>query len=209
MRRLCGEINSLRKGDVSRLVSRKVRSFRSFLRKPSPEWFSELCFCLLTANSTAEAGIKIQKALGRGFLTLPEARLKMKLRALGYRFPNKRAEYIVAARPLAKTLKRTILSFPSAEDAREWLVKNVKGIGYKEASHFLRNVGILDLAILDRHIINQMHSHGLVESIPSSVTPKYYLEAEKAFSRISEKCGLPPGEADLYVWYLQTGKVLK
>ncbi len=209
MRRLCGEINSLRNSGVSRIVGRRVRSFRSFLRKPSTEWFSELCFCLLTANSTAEAGIKIQKTLGSGFLTLPGAQLKRKLRSLGYRFPNKRAEYIVAARPLAKTLKRTVLSFPSAEDAREWLVQSVKGIGYKEASHFLRNVGILDLAILDRHIIKRMHSHGLVPGIPASVTPKYYLEAERAFSRISEECGLPPGEADLYVWYLQTGKVLK
>lgn len=209
MRKLCSRICSLRDTDISRLVGRRMRSFRSFLRKPSADWFSELCFCILTANSTADMGMKVQKALGRGFLTLPEARLKRRLRSLGYRFPNKRAEYIVAARPLAKTLKRTILSFPSAEDAREWLVENVKGLGYKEASHFLRNVGIADLAILDRHILRQMSSHGLVAGVPQSITPSYYLNAERQFRKLSGRCGMPPGEADLYVWYLQTGRVLK
>ncbi|GAJ17855.1 unnamed protein product, partial [marine sediment metagenome] len=29
---------------------------------------------------------------------------------------------------------------------REWVVKNFKGLGYKEASHFLRNIGYKNFA---------------------------------------------------------------
>ena len=69
--------------------------FKSFKNKPNEEWFKELCFCILTANFTAEGGIRIQKAIGDGFLTLSKEELEEKLKNLGHRFYRKRAVFIV------------------------------------------------------------------------------------------------------------------
>ena len=92
--------------------------------------------------------------------------------------------------------------------AREWLVKNVKGIGYKEASHFLRNVGYKNLAILDRHILNLMDEEGLIEK-PKSLTRKNYLEIEKKFIALSKRLKMSAAELDLHMWHMKTGEVLK
>jgi len=43
----------------------------------------------------------------------------------------------------------------------EWLVKNLTGLGYKEAGHFLRNIGSGKIAILDRHILRNLHALAL------------------------------------------------
>jgi N-glycosylase/DNA lyase len=93
--------------------------------------------------------------------------------------------------------------------AREWLVKNIKGLGYKEASHFLRNVGYKNLAILDRHIVNLMLEHGYIEEKPKSLNRKIYTELENIFKKIADKLKMSMAELDMYMWYMKTGKVLK
>jgi len=95
------------------------------------------------------------------------------------------------------------------EAAREWLVENVKGIGFKEASHFMRNVGYKNLAILDRHILNLMLENGFIEEKSASLNKKKYLEIEEKFRILSKKLKMSPAKLDLYMWYLKTGRVLK
>ncbi len=193
---------------VGAQVRERVQEFLSFKDKDSKEWFSELCFCILTANSSAEIGIKIQNVLKYdGFAELNEKELARKLRELGYRFYNIRAKYIVEAREYVN-IKKIINSFREPWESREWLVKNVKGLGYKEASHFLRNTGFLDFAILDRHILRMMGKARIVR-VPKSLSKREYLEIEKKFIEIAEGLGMKPGELDLYLWYLSTGKILK
>ncbi len=87
-----GKVNELRRGKVGKLIARRIQEFKGLGRKSSEEWFSELCFCILTANSTARRGMKIQRELGsEGFLTLPLEELRHRLKAAGHRFPNTRA----------------------------------------------------------------------------------------------------------------------
>jgi N-glycosylase/DNA lyase len=105
-------------------------------------------------------------------------------------------------------LKDVIVSFGDEAQLREWLVKNVKGIGFKEASHFLRNIGYSNLAILDFHIINVLVKHRLVEK-PKTLTKKHYLEIEMLLRDIAEKASLTLAELDLFLWYMETGKILK
>jgi len=194
--------------DVVKKVRQRVAEFKLLGRKPSKEIFEEMCFCILTANYTAEGGIRIQKAIGDGFLTLSEKQLAAKLRALGHRFPNTRAKYIYEARKHAAVLKKKINSFSDKDARREWLVKNIKGLGYKEASHFLRNVGFDDYAIIDFHIVDFLERHGVVKR-PKTLTPKKYVEIEKALRKLADACGMTQGELDLYLWYCETGKILK
>ncbi len=187
-------------------VARRVEEFRK--KRDWKQLFSELCFCVLTANGSAEKGIKIQKEVGaEGFLTLNERDLSRRLKELGHRFPNSRAGYIVHNRKLANALPRVYRMSP--ENAREWLVNNFKGIGYKEASHFLRNIGVFDLAILDKHVLRWMKREGLLNEVPKTLTRKRYLEIEEIFVREAKKRGLAPGVFDLFVWAEMTGRVLK
>ncbi len=204
-----GKVNELRRGRVGKLIARRIREFEDLGRKGNEEWFSELCFCILTANSTARLGMKIQYELGNdGFLTLPLEELGHRLKAAGHRFPNTRARFIVEARRF-RDIKNIIEGFTGARQAREWLVENVRGVGYKESSHFLRNVGFDDAAILDRHVLSVLHEHGLIDGVPRSLTRGRYLEIEETLEDLARKLGLTLGELDLYLWYLKTGKVLK
>lgn len=103
---------------------------------------------------------------------------------------------------------KAIVANSNGSDVREWLVKNVKGLGCKEASHFLRNVGFTDVAILDFHIIDILERCGAIKR-PKTLTKNRYLEIERALNTLASKIGVNLAELDLYLWYLETGKILK
>lgn len=186
----------------------RTKEFKALGKKKDDYIFNELCFCILAANYSAEKGIRIQKEIGNGFCCLSEKELARKLKQLGYRYPNTRASYIITARRHKNGLKNKISSFSDDKELREWVVKNIKGLGYKEASHFLRNIGRKDFAIIDFHIIDVLVNHGLIER-PKTLTKKKYLEIEKVLKKLAKKSGLNLAELDLYLWCIETGKVLK
>ncbi|MFH1451847.1 MAG: N-glycosylase/DNA lyase [archaeon] len=200
---LIEKINSLKDFEIGFVIRRRLKEFESV----SPEeFFSELCFCLLTANFQAEKSIKIQEEIGDGFFGLEKEELAFRLKELGHRFWPQRAERIVLARKYKDFLSELILR--DSFVARDWLVENVKGLGMKEASHFLRNVGKKDLAIIDFHVIDLLVRFGIIDK-PKSLNRARYLEIEKVLRRLSERLGMNLAELDLYLWYLETGKVLK
>jgi len=195
---------------VRKEIERRWEEFKGMRNADEREWFSELCFCILTANTSAEMGIRVQNALGyEGFAHTPPEELPCKLKEAGSRFYNTRAKYIIGARKFDGMLKKKILGYEDPRDAREWLVKNIKGLGYKEASHFLRNVGAGDnLAIVDLHILRMLNKYGIV-NVKKPITKKKYVEIEKVLNQLAEKSKMPMGKLDLYLWYLSSGKVLK
>jgi N-glycosylase/DNA lyase len=204
---LINQINELKNSDVKNIVNLKIKEFNSFSKKPEEDWFSELCFCILTANSKAETALKIQENLGfKGFAFLNQRYIAETIKKNKHRFHNNKAKFIVEARKF-KDIKKIVLGMSEIE-ARDFIVKNVKGIGYKEASHFLRNTGSKSLAILDRHILNLMSENKLIEK-PKTLNKNNYVFIEKEFGKLAEKTNLSPAELDLYMWYLKTGKILK
>lgn len=88
-------------------------------------------------------------------------------------------------------------------------MENIKGLGYKEASHFLRNIGFTNLAIIDFHIVDLLIKNGLLNEKPKSLSKKKYIEIEDILKEIAEDLNLSLGELDLYLWYMETGKILK
>ena len=209
MRELVGPcLEKLKRSEVKELVNTKMKEFKSLGKKSSDKIFNELCFCILTANFNAERCIKIQSAVGEGFCYLIEPKLIERLKQLGHRFPETRGKYIAEAQQHKDTLKRKINEFENERELREWLVENVKGIGYKEASHFLRNIGFTNSALIDFHIIDILVRHKLIER-PKTLTRKKYLEIEDVLKTLAQKTNLNLAELDLYLWYLETGKVLK
>jgi len=208
MKELVEVINKLKNSKVKEIVDIRIKEFKELGNKSNIEIFKEICFCILTANFNAEKSIKIQKEIGNGFLTLPESVLAKKLKVLGHRYYNTRAKYIVEARKYMNSLKEIINSFNNKDNLREWLVKNIKGLGYKEASHFLRNIGYTNFSILDFHIINILVKYGLIKK-PKTLTKKKYLEIEEILKEVAKKLNINLAELDLYLWYMETGKILK
>lgn len=206
--KLINTLKKLKKSRVKEMVEKRIEEFKEMKNKSNEEIFKELCFCILTANFNAEKSIKIQEEIGDGFLKLPEERLAKKLKDLGHRYPKARARYIVEARRFKGLLKKIINSYKDEKRLREWFVKNVKGLGYKEASHFLRNIGFFNLAILDFHILDVLEKNNLIEK-PKALTKKRYLEIEGLLEKLAKKLRLSLAELDLYLWYTETGKILK
>ena len=201
-------IDNLKKSEINNLIKKKINEFSDIGKKSLDTIFEELCFCIITANCSAEKCIEVQAEVGKGFQNLDEIDLSKKLKMVGYRFPNIRANYIVNARKHQEELKTNLSTNNDLGKLREWIVKNIKGIGYKEASHFLRNIGYTGYAIIDFHIIDILTKFNLIEK-PKTLTKARYLEIEKVLSKIAEKLNLTLGELDLFLWYLETGKVLK
>jgi N-glycosylase/DNA lyase len=133
----------------------------------------------------------------------------------GARFINKKAAYIVEARDKflhgnPVSLRNILGKINDGYQAREWLVANVKGIGYKEAGHFLRNIGFKqDLAILDRHILKNLKKLGVIDTVPESLTKRQYLATEVKMKEFSEAVRIPMSHLDFVLWYKETGEILK
>ena len=207
METLVYTVEQLKKSEVEALIKKRINEFSDIKHGSINDIFKELCFCIMTANCGAEKCIEIHEKIN-DFLNLSQPQLAEKFQDLGYRFPNVRSKFIVEAREKIKTLNEIIKLNGNEIELREWLVKNIKGIGYKEGSHFLRNIGYKNLAIIDFHILDLLTQHELIKK-PKNLTKDVYLEIENILKSIAEELNLNLAELDLYLWYLETGKILK
>lgn len=183
-----------------------------FSRVLPSEYFYELAYCLMTPQSSAvhaDAVVAILRArdfLGTGFD--PENALRTKEHYI--RFHRNKARYLLETRSSMDTILMALSNGHTSDTMREWLVKNVKGLGYKEATHFLRNIGRNGgLAILDRHILRNLRRYGAVRRIPASLSKKQYLSIEKRFKKFAELVAIPLDELDLLFWSMETGEIRK
>ena len=207
MKELLDKVRELEQSSINDLVNQRLAEFASFKTKSEDEWFSELCFCILTANAKQKTGATIQNQLSaEGFKTLSQESLAELIKVNKHRFHNTKAKYIVKAREFANV--KSIILDKTEQQAREWLVQNINGIGMKEASHFLRNTGGQNLAILDRHILSLLTEHKVINR-PKTLTAQTYFEIEQKFTEIASTLRMTPAKLDLFLWYLQTGEVLK
>jgi N-glycosylase/DNA lyase len=208
MKELIDSLEHLTHSDIKDVVDSRIHAFEQFKGQSMDEIFKELCFCIMTANCGAEKCMEIHEGICDGFLHLSKERLSDRFKELGYRFPNIRSDYIVEAREYKEILHQMLNSNGEEEEVREWVVKNIKGLGYKEASHFLRNIGYKNYAIIDFHIVDVLAKYNLIEK-PKTMTKKKYFEMEQLLKTIGNRLHLNMAELDLYLWYLETGKILK
>ena len=208
MQDLINSITKLQSSEISEVIDNRITEFSSIRKNSIEDIFIEMCFCIMTANCGAEKCIEIHELIGNDFLNLSENELIFAFKKYGYRFPNVRANYVIESRKLIKELEDTLKDSKNEANLREWIVKNVKGLGYKEASHFLRNVGFQDYAIIDFHIVDLLVKYHLINK-PKTMTKSKYLEIEGILKELGEKLKLNMAQLDLYLWYMETGKVLK
>lgn len=195
-------------------IRARLAEFRRKLREPEEELFAELGFCLFTPQSKALSCDRAMSTLKQCGLLMKGSRREVSEKMHGVRFRNQKAGYLVEARAVLlgkkESLKDAVSGSSNSADLREWLVKNVRGLGYKEASHFLRNVGRgEDLAILDRHVLKNLVTYGVLEEVPRSLTRKRYLDIENKMRAFSKEIGVSMEELDLLFWSMETGRVFK
>lgn len=175
--------------------------------------FVELAFCLFTPQSSAKQCWRAVNLLLERDLLFDGHWEDIAAAINMVRFRNNKARYLTEARSnflCGNSIKDCLCTCSSSIEKRDWLVKNVKGMGYKEASHFLRNIGLgQDLAILDRHILKNMLLLGVIESLPKTLSRKTYLELEERLRQYSTKIRIPLDHLDFVLWYREAGEVFK
>ena len=197
-------------------ISARLEEFRRVGSRNDERLFEELCFCLLAIQTKARAADAAVKALAvDDLLWAGELREIAPFQRRRIRFHNHKAAYIVRARerffpPGGPGLRKSLEGLGDAKPTRAWLVREVDGLGWKEASHFLRNIGRGDgLAILDRHILRNLQRHGVIRRMPGSLTPKRYLQIEGRMESFSEDVEISMAALDLLFWSRETGEIFK
>ncbi|MDY6969268.1 MAG: N-glycosylase/DNA lyase [Spirochaetota bacterium] len=177
--------------------------------------FAELLFCILTPQSRATScWLVVENLIKKDLLTKGcSQEICRELNIV--RFKNRKTEYILAAREQfiqsgIIRIKSILDDFSDVFSKREYLVKNVKGFGYKEASHFLRNIGFgRDIAILDRHILKNLKNQDVIGEAPASISRKLYLNIENSMRGFALEIDIPLDHLDLLFWYIEVGKIFK
>lgn len=199
-------------------IKKRLEDFQNIWKNGTNEDIHlELSFCILTPQSKA---INAWKAI----TNLKENNLIFKgnvgeiVEYLNIvRFKNNKAKYLVELREqmMDKKTKKVITkdffsSIPNVYEKRNWIVKNIKGMSYKEAGHFLRNVGFgQEIAILDRHILKNLLKLEVIEELPKTLGPKQYLEIEERMKKYCKFVKIPMDEMDLLLWYKEAGEIFK
>jgi len=179
--------------------------------------WEELVFCIFTAGASARMGLKSIEAVRPLLWNGAEAEMTEALKKAGaHRFPVSRPGYIVIARNYLREhcglkLRLQLESFSDPFERRDWLAreKRIKGLGYKESSHFLRNIGLMGHAILDKHVLRCLADLEVVESSKPPSTRARYLEIEERLKGVARDVGIDFDELDLVLWSMKTGEVLK
>ena len=170
------------------------------------DYFYELCFCILTPQSNAKkcynAVLKLKEANFKNKNINPKEYIKE------IRFYNNKSKYLIGLKKKYSIIKKE-LKTENTFELREFLVQEIKGVGLKESSHYLRNIGYRNLAILDRHILKNLLEYKVINEIPETLTKKKYYEIESRFKGFSRQINISMDELDLLFWSIETGEVFR
>ncbi|WP_300451092.1 N-glycosylase/DNA lyase [Fusobacterium sp.] len=198
-------------------IEKRLKEFKEIWERGSNEDIhAELSFCILTPQSKAINAWKAITTLRENGLLFNGSAEDIVEYLNIVRFKNNKAKYLVALREQMQNEKGEIItkdffnSITDVKEKREWIVKNIKGMAYKEAGHFLRNVGFgKEIAILDRHILKNLVKLEVIEDVPKSLTPKLYLEIEEKMKAYCKFISIPMDSLDLLLWYKEAGEIFK
>lgn len=199
-------------------IRARLDQFREVWRKGNDaQFWEELVFCIFTAGASARMGFRAVEAVRPLLMDGGREEMTLALRNAGaHRFPVERPRYIVVTRRYLRehcemALRKKLQSFADPIARRDWLAqeKQIKGLGYKESSHFLRNIGLGGHAILDKHVMSCLMDLKVVETPKPPATRARYLEVEGRLRVFAREIRIDFDELDLVLWSMKTGEVLK
>jgi len=197
-------------------IRARLAEFDAVRKERSDErLWEEMVFCFFTGGCSARMGLNAVKAVRPLLKDGTQEQLASALRGV-HRYPNARSRYIVASRNFLLEhcnleLGKKLHGFRDRHARRDWLVKEkgIKGLGYKEASHFLRNVGFKGYAILDKHILRSLAELNIIEEAKPPNTRTAYLTIEEKLKHLTQTLSIDFDELDLVLWSMKTGVILK
>ena len=197
-------------------IRERMAEFEAVWHSESDErLWEEMVFCFFTGGCSAKMGLRSIEAVRPLLMNGNQAELAEALRGK-HRYPNARSGYIVASRDFLQEhcqmlLRSKLESFDNHLERRDWLVKEkrIKGLGYKEASHFLRNIGLKGYAILDKHILRSLAELKIIDDPKPPGTRLGYLTIEEKLKSLAHRLEIDFDELDLVLWSLKTGEILK
>ncbi len=185
---------------------------KEFSQVREEQYFYELCYCIMTPQSSAVNAGLAQKKLEENNFQFFNVNPEPLLYQPNYyvRFHKTKAKHLIEMKNNFSRIMEILQSDITAFEKRELLVQNVKGLSFKEATHFLRNIGKNGgLCILDRHIFRNLLYHGVIRTLPKTITKKHYLAIEKQFQKFAQEIGISVDELDLVLWSREAGEILK
>ena len=209
--------------ELKRLYAVKRREIRSRLsefarvgRSGSHEaLFEELTFCIYTAGASARMGLRSVEGVRPVLMNGTKRQIQKSLRTR-HRFPNARGAYVWETREYLRErcdlkLREVLNDLRDADQRRDFFAANrdVRGLGYKESSHFLRNIGYRGYAILDKHLLGRLAEFGVIDSAKPPSTKNRYVTIEERLKQFAESIAIDFDELDLLLWYSKTGEILK
>jgi N-glycosylase/DNA lyase len=199
-----------------KLIKDRLSEFRGIFEKGNDvNIFEELAFCIFAAGASAKMAVRSVESVEDVLMSADSRDISRRLKGV-HRFPNSRAAYIFHTRECLKKdynfrLKDLILDLKSPVKRRDFFAnyRGIKGIGYKEASHFLRNIGFRGYAILDKHILKSLHELEIINDPRPATTRSNYMSIEKEFKSFAKYVQIDFDELDLLMWSERTGEILK
>ncbi|AEF86378.1 probable N-glycosylase/DNA lyase [Treponema primitia ZAS-2] len=199
-------------------LENRLDDFRSRWAEGSDQdIFEELCYCLCTAREKAKyafaamGSLRKTKKLFKG----SEAEIDAVLLESGIALHPAKAQRIIQNREIyypgtKKKIEKEFLCFNDILLSRRELKNRINGFGFKEASHFLRNLGFGEkICILDTHTAQQLVQYKVISERPSSWTEKKYLEVERAMIGFAKKVKIPVDALDLVFMLKENPEIIK
>jgi len=192
------------------------------LRKASDErLFQELSFVIFSSQSSAENSWNAAQRLGeKGLLEKDKESIAKVLRQKEIQYEERKADYIITNR---EKLSQPTFNDPSTdlklkekirpenlEKTRKWFTETIKGLSWKGASHFLRNIGYGDsFAIFSSHTTSILFDLDVIKASEPPRNEEEYLEMEENVQEFSKEIDIDIQALDLVLWSMRTGEVFK
>jgi N-glycosylase/DNA lyase len=199
-----------------REIQDRLAEFAEVGREASDEkLFEELTFCIYTAGASARMGLRSVERVRPVLMTGSDQEIERALSG-AHMWPEQRAARVYQTREYLREhcgmeMRQLLEGFRSADERRDFFAagRGIRGIAYKEASHFLRNIGYTGYAILDKHILARLSEFGVIENPKPASTKKKYVAIEEKMKEFAGQVRIDFDELDLLLWCTKTGEILK
>lgn len=162
--------------------------------KTDNDIFWELCFCLCAPQTTFAGNRRcLENLISLRFFNRKISVERLHEAVRPARFYRNKTKYLLEAKTKFSEILSIARSDKTDVEKRDWLVKNIKGMGMKASSHFMRNLGARDLAIIDIHVLKFLNTN-----LPTN--KKQYLILEDRFRKEAKKRKMTPCGLDIVIW---------
>jgi N-glycosylase/DNA lyase len=197
-------------------IRARLSEFRTIRETASDErLFEELAFCIFTAAASARMGLRAVERVRPVLMTGSMRQIQMTLLRT-HRWPRARGAFVYQTREYLREhchlrIRELLAGLNDPQERRDFFATNrgIRGLAYKESSHFLRNIGYTGYAILDKHVIGRLFEFGVTDTDKPPSTRTKYLDTERRMRDFARKTRIDFDELDLLLWCTKTGEILK